>query len=46
MKKYELYSKKYFFTGKLKDYGGELLLIGINYSKIEKRYECVIETIT
>ena len=32
------------YSGKLKAYGGELLLIGINYTKKEKNYNCVIET--
>ena len=28
----------------LKDYHGNLLLVGINYNKTTKKHECVIET--
>ncbi len=33
------------YVGKLKDYGGEMLLVGINYSKKEKVYSCKIDRI-
>ena len=33
--------RKYVKT--LENYTGEILLIGINYSKKEKRHQCVIE---
>ena len=29
----------------LKDYQGNLLLVGINYNKITKKHECVIEAV-
>jgi len=28
----------------LKEYQGKLLLVGINYNKMTKKHECVIET--
>ena len=31
------------YTGKLKDYGGEIMLVGISYDKSEKKYSCIIE---
>ena len=34
------------YTGALDDYSGEILLVGINYDKSEKRHECVIEKVT
>lgn len=37
----QIHNKNY--AGKLKDYGGELLLVGINYDKTKKRYLCEIE---
>ena len=36
----QIHNKNY--DGKLKDYGGELLLVGIDYDKVEKRYTCEI----
>lgn len=33
------------YTNALKDYQGDLLLVGINYNKTTKKHECVIETI-
>ena len=30
-------------SGALKDYGGELLLVGINYDKATKKHTCVIQ---
>lgn len=30
----------------LKDYSGEILLVGINYDKADKRHTCKIEKIT
>lgn len=37
----QIHNKEY--AGKLKDYSGEILLVGINYSKKEKEYTCKIE---
>lgn len=37
----QIHNKNY--AGKLKDFGGELLLVGINYDRAEKRYTCKIE---
>ncbi|MCR5544300.1 MAG: hypothetical protein K6F55_09150 [Eubacterium sp.] len=31
------------YTGKLKDYGSNILLVGISYDKKEKEYSCSIE---
>lgn len=31
------------YDGALREYGGEVLLVGINYDKGSKRHECVIE---
>lgn len=31
------------YTGSRKEYGKELLLVGINYDKKTKKHECVIE---
>ncbi len=33
------------YAGKLKGYGNEVLLVGINYDKDTKKHECVIEAI-
>ena len=33
------------YTNALKDYQGNLLLVGINYNKTTKKHECIIETI-
>ena len=32
------------YGNELKDYQGNLLLVGINYNKTTKKHECVIET--
>ncbi len=32
------------YAGALKDYSGEILLVGVNYDKEEKKYECLIES--
>ena len=37
----QIHDKNY--DGKLKDYGGDLILVGINYDKTEKIYTCRIE---
>ena len=34
------------YTGALDDYSGEILLVGINYDKEQKKHECVIEKIS
>ncbi len=34
------------YEGALKDFSGNLLLVGINYDKKEKEYNCQIETYT
>lgn len=31
------------YSGILDEYAGNLLLVGINYNKRDKKYECVIE---
>ena len=31
------------YTGKLKEYGKEVLLVGVNYDRESKKHECVIE---
>jgi hypothetical protein len=33
------------YAGKLKGYGKEVLLVGVNYNKDNKKYECVIEKV-
>ena len=33
------------YTGNLKGYGKEILLVGVNYDKEIKKHECVIEKI-
>ena len=33
------------YDGKLKGYSDRILLVGINYSKDSKDYECIIETL-
>ncbi|MDD6826631.1 MAG: AAA family ATPase [Oscillospiraceae bacterium] len=33
------------YAGKLKGYGNEILLVGINYDKDSKKHECVIESV-
>ena len=40
----QIKSKRY--TGALDDYSGEILLVGINYDKEQKKHECVIEKIS
>ncbi len=40
----QIKSKRY--TGALDDYSGEILLVGINYDKEQKKHECVIERIS
>lgn len=37
----QIWEKRY--DGALREYGGEVLLVGINYDKGSKRHECVIE---
>ena len=34
------------YAGKLVHYAGEILLVGINYDKKQKKHECVIEQYT
>ena len=36
--------KKY--IGKVEQYTGDILLVGINYDKKEKKHSCVIETVS
>ena len=31
------------YTGKLKGYGKEILLVGVNYDKESRKHECIIE---
>ncbi len=38
--------KKKKYVDCLKDYSGEILLVGINYDKNDKRHTCKIEKIT
>lgn len=38
--------KKKHYTDCLKDYSGEILLVGINYDKDDKCHTCKIERIT
>ena len=38
--------KKKQYADSLKDYSGEILLVGINYDKADKRHTCKIEKIT
>ena len=33
------------YSGLLKDFSNDIVLVGINYSKTTKKHECVIETI-
>ncbi|MBR6600071.1 MAG: PD-(D/E)XK nuclease domain-containing protein, partial [Oscillospiraceae bacterium] len=33
------------YAGKLKGYGEDVLLVGVNYDKESKKYECVIEKV-
>ena len=40
----QIKQKKYFEC--LKDYSGEILLIGVNYDKKTKEHSCVIESVT
>jgi RecB family endonuclease NucS len=37
--------KKKQYADSLKDYSGEILLVGINYNKDTKKHDCVIEKI-
>ena len=37
----QIKSKKY--VQSLKEYQGNLLLVGINYDKVSKKHECVVE---
>lgn len=37
--------KKKCYGNALKDYRGNLLLVGINYDKTTKKHECVIEAV-
>ena len=39
----QIHNKNY--TGKLKDYGDEMILVGINYDKKNKNYSCKIEKV-
>ncbi len=39
----QIHEKNY--IGKLKDYGGDILLVGINYDKETKKYSCLIEKV-
>lgn len=34
------------YTGNLKGYGKEILLVGINYDKDSKKHECIIESVS
>lgn len=45
-KKYEMEFAEVqgWYAGALKDYSGEILLVGVNYDKEEKKYECLIES--
>ena len=33
------------YAGQLRDYGSEILLVGISYDKAGKKYGCIIESI-
>lgn len=37
----QIKNKQYFQT--VQNYGGEILMVGINYDKKSKKHECVIE---
>jgi hypothetical protein len=39
----QIHDKRY--TGMLKDFAGEVVLVGINYDKATKKHECRIEKV-